>query len=112
MNPRSPFQSRKQIYGERLWPSPNETISYGEAFERSLAGLAPDRMALVNLRVDQLAVYLKTGHNPPSLDFKKLKVSSGRSTYEMDAWSDQDAKRLFGYFIGAVFVLDRLGPHL
>ncbi len=30
------------------------------------------------------------------------------STNEMDAWSDRDAKRIYGHFEEDVFVIDRL----
>ena len=33
-------------------------------------------------------------------------------THEMDAWADQDAKRIFGHFEEGCFVLDRLAKAL
>ena len=76
--------------------------------------LAADRLELINNRIDQLNKHLADNHyNPPSLDFKQLKGKSmAPSTHEIDAWSDQDAKRIFGHFEGRIFVLDKLDKGL
>jgi putative CRISPR-associated protein (TIGR02619 family) len=102
-------QSRKQVYGERLWPSPSPRIRFGPKFEVSLRGLATDRLRMVNEKIDDLAHYLETGQDVRSLDFKKLQGNpQPPSTHEMDAWSDQDARRIYGQFESEVFVLDKL----
>ncbi len=96
-------QCKRQIYSQKLWPSPSPRVGFGRNFEGSLRGLPPDRLRLVNERIDDLARCLETQlrYNPQSLDFKK-------STHELNAWSDQDAKRLYGHFAKEVFVLDKL----
>lgn len=69
---------------------------------------------LINQRIDQLEKHLNDpSYNPRSLDFKSLKGKSMKpSTHEADAWSDQDAKRIFGHFERDVFVLDKLDKGL
>ena len=53
-------------------------------------------------------------YNLKSLDFKPLKGKPfPDSTHECDAWSDQDAKRLYGHYeSNGQFMIDRLGKHL
>jgi putative CRISPR-associated protein (TIGR02619 family) len=108
-------RTRRSIYVEKLWPSPCEKIRFGEAFEKSLSGCEKDRLYLVNLRIDDLALHLEsaTGANRRRLDLKPLKGNlQWPSTHEIDAWSDGDAKRIFGHFDEQVFVLDRLNDAL
>ena len=62
--------------------------------------------------LDDLARYLETGQDQRSFDFKPLKGVPLPPTHEMDAWADQDAKRIFGHYEGQVFVLDRLDKAL
>ncbi|MFP7756001.1 putative CRISPR-associated protein [Thermodesulfobacteriota bacterium B35] len=110
-------QTRDDIYGREIYPSPSERLCYGPAFLKSVAGLPADRKRILNRRIDQLAAHLENGGrteaSPASLDFKPLQ---GRprppSTHEMDAWADKAAHRLFGHFEGAVFILDCLAEHL
>jgi putative CRISPR-associated protein (TIGR02619 family) len=103
-------QTKPKLYGDRLYPSPGDRLRYGEKFAASVHNLPPDRMMLINKRIDQLVRHLETGKsNVASLDFKQLKGNPcPPSTHEVDAWADQDAKRLFGHFEGATFVLDKL----
>lgn len=108
-------RTRKQLYREQLWPAPSAKVRYGEKFEASLARLPPERLRMVNEKIDALAHYLETGHDRRSLDFKQFKGTPlPPLTHEMDAWADQDAQRLFGYFADQsdYFVLDRLGQAL
>lgn len=105
----------KQLYAERLFPSPRqEVIRYSARFEKDAAALAPDRLVMVNTRIDQLNRHLaEPAFNPPSLDFKQIKgKSAAPSTHEMDAWSDKDAQRIFCRFEGGVLILDRLDKGL
>ncbi|QNP29105.1 putative CRISPR-associated protein [Cylindrospermopsis curvispora] len=109
-------RTKKEIYGEKLHPSPSEKVSYGPKFEDSLRGISADRLILINERIDQLAKNLESGgkYNVSSLDLKALKGNPRPpSTHEIDAWSDQDAKRIFGHFeSGNHFVLDKLDSGL
>ncbi|WP_435182705.1 putative CRISPR-associated protein [Cylindrospermopsis raciborskii G7] len=109
-------RTKKEIYRERLHPSPSEKVSYGPKFENSLRGISADRLILINERIDQLAKNLESGgeYNVSSLDLKALKGNPRLpSTHEIDAWSDQDAKRIFGHFeSGNHFVLDKLDSAL
>lgn len=105
-------QTKQKIYRDKLHPSPTEKLSFGSSFERSLKGISAERLILVNERIDQLAKNLETGgqYNPPSLDLKLLKGNPyPPSTYEIDAWADLDAKRIFGHYDNKTcFVLDKL----
>jgi putative CRISPR-associated protein (TIGR02619 family) len=108
-------QTKPQIYGEMLHPSPSEKLIFSTSFINSVNGLSADRLEILNHRLDQLACYLEKVEkpNPRSLDFKPLRGNPcPPATHEIDAWSDQDAKRLYGHFEGDRFVLDRLGVHL
>jgi hypothetical protein len=68
---------------------------------------------MVNERIDDLARFLEKGVSLARLDFKALAGNPvPPSTHEMDAWANQDAKRIFGHWEEAVFVLDRLGEAL
>jgi putative CRISPR-associated protein (TIGR02619 family) len=103
--------TKDKIYQERLHPPLSDRLKFGVNFERSIKGILPDRLVLVNNRIDQLSKFLETNgeYNPPSLDFKPLK-GAGRSpsTHEVDAWNDRDAQRIFGHYEGNIFILDIL----
>lgn len=102
-------QTHKDIYREKLWPSPSEKIVYGQKFPESVENLSPDRIELVNKRIDQLAVYLECGYNLSSLDVKPLQGGGIENcTHEFDAWHDQDAKRMYGRLESGVFTIERL----
>lgn len=106
-------QEKKEVYQERLHPSPSERIVFSPKFERDVSNLPPDRLALVNERIDDLVRYRETGANPKSLDFKQLRSDlRSPSTHECDAWSDRDARRIFAHFDGNKLVLDALDKGL
>ena len=106
-------QTKKQIYSQKLHPSPSKKFKYGTRFEPSVEGLSRDRLFWINKTIDDLAVFLEKGINPKSLNFKSLEGKPcPPSTHQMYAWSDQDAKRLFGHYEGEYFVLDQLDRHL
>ncbi len=106
-------RTKKQLYAEALHPAPSPQIIFTDRFRRSVEGLAPDRLVLVNERIDALARFLQDGFNSPSLDFKPLRGNPcPPSTHEIDAWADQDAKRIFGHYEGNCFVLDKLDQGL
>lgn len=113
-------QTRDEIYSTEIFPPPGKVLKFGSGFETSVADLPPDRRNLVNQRIDDLVKHLEdrlrgsgSPYNPASLDFKPLKGNPlPPSTHECDAWSDRDARRLFGHFEGHVFILDKLGKKL
>jgi putative CRISPR-associated protein (TIGR02619 family) len=106
-------QTKRKIYEQELHPSPVEKLIFGQQFERSLIkkNLSPDRMRHINERIDQLSKLLELKRkedNPSSLDFKPLQGNPcPPSTHELDAWADQDAKRMFGHYDNNIFVLDK-----
>lgn len=101
-------RTHKDIYREKLWPSPSEKIVYGERFAASVEGLSPDRMEHVNTRLDDLAVCLELEIPRDRLDLKPLKGKGNNYTHECDAWADQDAKRMYGRLERGVFTLEVL----
>ena len=108
-------ESKDEVYAKSLLPSPGQDkIRYGRNFTKNIGGLPADRLVILNNRIDQLHKYLyNRNYNPDSLDFKRLQGKPVKSsTHELDAWSDLDAKRIFGHFEESVFVLDRLDKGL
>ncbi|OFC30309.1 hypothetical protein BAE29_10380 [Acidithiobacillus caldus] len=106
-------QVGKPLLGEIFRASPSAKLRYGPSFLESTQELSPDRLALVNTRIGDLARFLETGINLNRLDFKALAGNPRPpSTHECDAWADRDAKRLFGHYEGEVYVLDALGNAL
>jgi putative CRISPR-associated protein (TIGR02619 family) len=108
-------QTKSKIYGEAIQPSPSNQLEFSKNFIDSLKGLLSDRLIIINERLDQLTQYLETNgeYNPRSLDFKPLKGNPcPPSTHEIDAWSDQSAKRIFAHYEGDRLILDKLGSHL
>ena len=91
-------------------------LEYSDRFQKEASELKRDRLLLLNHRLDQLSRCLETDgkYNPTSLDFKKLNNKPfPKATHECDAWSDQDAKRLYGHFENnGTFLIDQLGAHL
>lgn len=101
-------RTHKGIYREKLWPSPSEKIIYGERFAASVKSLSPDRMEHVNTRIDDLAVCLELEIHRDRLDLKPLKGKGNNYTHELDAWADQDAKRMYGRLERGVLTLEVL----
>lgn len=100
---------------ESLMESLSEKLVLTRRFHRDVAGLPPERLALINHQLDNLAAYLE-GWLPwvRSLSFKPI---SGNlvpgCSHELYAWSDKDAKRIFGHYLeDRRFCVDRLGGHL
>lgn len=100
------------MYKVEVHPSPSAKLVFGPDFLRSVSKLDIPDVVRINRKVDDLVLYLEKGNNPPSLDFKEIKgVAIKGATFEIDAWRDGAAKRLFGHFDPqnkAIFVLDRL----
>lgn len=106
-------QERHILYAEQLWPSPYEKLIFGPNFEKSVRSLPPDRLRQVNERIDDLVKYLTNRQNLNRLDVKQLRGNPlPPSTHECDAWSDQDARRIFMHFEEDTLVLDQLGKGL
>jgi len=109
-------QVKPTYYQQELLPPLSSRLQYSERLIRDFRNLERDRCSLVNQRLDQLSRYLETDgqYNPPSLDFKKLRGNPmGQSTHECDAWSDQDAKRLYGHYeADGTFLIDQLASKL
>ena len=106
-------KTKKELYAKTLQPSPSKKIRFADSFSNSVANIAKDRLRLVNEKIDLLTQYLEKGIEFRSLDFKPVKGDARKpSTHEMDAWADQDAKRLFGHYEDDVFVLDKLDKKL
>lgn len=106
-------QGYRDLYRKRLWDSPSPKIRYDPKFVDSRKELAGGRLQIINERIDDLAVKVETGRSLSRLDLKPLKGDPRPpSTHEIDAWSDQDAKRIYGHYEDDVFVLDALGKAL
>lgn len=109
-------EAKKTLLEEKLWAPVSDKLRFGEGLEKSVESACwhqPDRLRIVNERLLDLARYLEgDNRNLSRLDFKKLKGKHSRWTHECDAWSDRDARRLYGHFEDGVFVLDELGRHL
>ncbi len=108
-------RTRSELYRDRVHPAPSSKIAFSKKFEASVKGLPGDRCELINQRLDQLACYLeiRSRPNPEALQFQPIEGKKKLpSTHEFYAWSDLDAKRIFGHFDGDTFILDELDKHL
>jgi putative CRISPR-associated protein (TIGR02619 family) len=106
-------QTRRELYGEKVFDPPSRRLAFGAGFGKSLEDLPADRLRHVNERIDALARHLEQGGaNLNSLDLKKLATPRQGATHEVDAWADADVRRLYGRFDGESFILERLGPAL
>lgn len=108
-------QEKPGIYRERLWPEASPRYHFAPRFRGQVESLPADRRMEVNQRMDELAANLElpSRPNPKSLNFKALQGNPyPPCTHELRAWSDGNASRIFGFFDGDVFVLDRLEKHL
>jgi len=107
-------QEKSRLYQERLWPEASPRYRYSARFREQVERLPADRKYQVNQRMDELAANLELpSRNPKSLNFKALQGKPyPQCTHELRAWSDGNASRIFGFFDGDVFVLERLEKHL
>lgn len=113
---------KRERYDRELLDPPSDLVRFGPKFAETVKGLPKDRRYLVNLRIEDLARHLESeraGQRKAPLkrlDLKELKNNPlPPSTHECDAWSDRDAKRLYGHYDARekqVFVLDRLDSAL
>jgi putative CRISPR-associated protein (TIGR02619 family) len=108
-------RTASELYETRVFAPPSARLQFGPRFEKSVDRLAPNRRREVNRRIDMLCRVLESGtaYNLQSLDFKELQGNPlPPSTHECDAWSDEDARRLYGHYEKGVYVLDGLGSAL
>lgn len=108
-------QARKELYGEKVWPSPSDCFEFGSEFLASTNDQPSDRKLNLNDKLDKLAVYLECDRARPlkSLDLKQLKGNpKPPSTHEFDAWGDRDAKRVYCHYEESKWILDRLDKAL
>ena len=109
-------QAKPTYYEQELLSPLSSRLEYSDRFQKEASELKRDRLSLLNHRLDQLSRCLETDgkYNPTSLDFKKLNNKPfPKATHECDAWSDGDAKRLYGHFENnGTFLIDQLGAHL
>lgn len=87
---------RRGLYQKKLYESPCEKIIFTESFHKSVEKLQPYHLSELNTRIDDLVrFHCGKGENPKRLDFKKLKGHHPKYTHEFDAWSFEDARRVF-----------------
>lgn len=97
-------QIKKDIYEERFWEPPSDRITFYQGFdkfEKEVRDLEKDRLYELNKRMDELARYLEDDNhpNPDSLSCKKLVGNPVEGcTHEIYAWSDKDARRIYGVY--------------
>ena len=106
---------RKEIYSERLLPSPTRLIEYSEKTEHIAKDLDKCRQVELNIKIDDLAHYLESGKRQPtsSLDLKALKGNpKPPSTHEFDLWSNKDVWRGYGHFDNGTFIINEIGDAL
>jgi putative CRISPR-associated protein (TIGR02619 family) len=106
---------KTELYSEKILESPYNKIQYNSTFEESSKNLESRRICQINKKIDDLVLYLKSGkiNHTKSLDLKKLKIKVNKiSDYELDAWHDEDCKRIFCHFSGDIIILDRLDKAL
>ena len=97
-------QVKSDYYAQGLLEPLNNQVVYSDEFKDDIQQLQrtqPKRVREVNIRCDQLCIYLESNLqiHLKAFDFKKLKDNGFRnSTHECDAWADGDARRIFGHF--------------
>jgi len=93
-------EAKPTYYREKLLSPLSNKLVYSQEFERNIRDLQrqnlPHKIKLVNERCDDLSRFLDTGDNIRRLDYKSLTNSPySDSTHECDAWSCENAYRLF-----------------
>ncbi|OQX15244.1 MAG: hypothetical protein BWK73_07390 [Thiothrix lacustris] len=104
-------QHKTAVYGKDFHTAPSAKIQFTDTFQRSIAGLSPDRYERLNQQIDKLAQFLHSDRKEAlsSLHFKNLQISHhGGCTHEFAAWHDQSAKRVFGCLKGDTFTCEIL----
>lgn len=108
-------QTRKDLYGERVFPPPSDKVRLSESFLKSIKDLPPDRLRCINDRVDGAALYMESMMQSylKSFDFYQIKGGTrGVSTHETDAWADKDAKRIYVHLEPDTLVFDDLAEKM
>jgi hypothetical protein len=108
-------QHKHALYEEEPLPSLSPRLVLSPRAVQEAARLPPDRIAMFNERMDDLAIYLEGDCKdcPKRLDFKKLRGNpSPPATHECDLWADADTLRAFGRFDGERFVVEWIGRAL
>ena len=109
-------RAKEVLYAQKLWPEPVEYVRFSEKFVKQINGLPEHRKREMNERIDQLIRVLRDeNYNPRSLRFHPIEGKKmGKCTHEFYAWTGEGNKksRVFGYFEGNVYIVDRLDDHL
>lgn len=110
-----------QVYADGLQPAPHPHLSWGPRFTAAVQGLPTRRKRQINERIDDLAKHMQDRqYNPKRLDVKALRAEGQEkrrpSTWECDAWNDEDGKRIFFHKEegpgGELWVIDSLDSGL
>lgn len=110
------LQAKEHYYQQKLLPPLSSKLRSSDQLEKIVDDLPNERLKIINERLDDLSQYLDSQgtYNPNSLNFKPIKGKPFKdSTHECYAWSDQDAKRIYGHFTSdGQYMIDRLDKHL
>lgn len=103
-------RNRKDLYQAELLPPLSDRVGVTPGFRKDCGKLPPDRLALVNERLDDLARCVDSAgaYNPDRLSFKKRENDNSWQAY---AWSDRDAARMHCSYQNGNLVVERLEPH-
>lgn len=111
-------QYKKELYAEKVHESISERVVFGPTFLKSCER-EWEHFEQINIKIDLLARYQEIcpHPNPNSLDYKPLSGSPRirgniKSTHELDAWSDGNAKRIYCHVEGDKIILDELADAL
>ncbi|MDR1646988.1 MAG: putative CRISPR-associated protein [Zoogloeaceae bacterium] len=109
-------QHKDEIYQREIHPSPSEKIIFAPGFPASCENETPRHKQEINQKIDLLARFLEDANhpNPNSLHYHPVThPRDGEVTYEIYAWSDHGAKRIYGRSLDDGKVeLRFLGEHL
>lgn len=106
-------EAQKILYEEKIYAPVCDKVRLTHTFISDVKKLPPDRLVILNQRLDQLCRSMHKSDSLAALSFKKLKGKPvPGSTHEFNAWSDKDAKRCFGHFEDDCFIIDQLEKHL
>lgn len=111
-------EAKPTYYREKLLQPLSNKLVYSKEFQENIKDLQrqnlPDKIKLVNERCDDLSRFLDTGDNIRRLDYKSLTKSPySDSTHECDAWSFENAQRLFIHRLdNGQHMIDRLAGGL
>lgn len=102
----------QSLYEQKLWPSPSDKIKFDSGLKKSVEAYPKKVIAKANETIDDLAKQFELGLTLKRSTYKKL-AGNPVEGCDHEAYLDSDdARRLFGYFEGGVFVIKKLGEHL